>query len=409
MFKRMSKLFVMGTLVSCGAGKSTTPSSSVKGVSGLETKNVNELANKVIFNCGQKDKDCPDSYGLILNGKNRRAEDFHCSGFFVSKDTIATSTACIKDSYVQSQDICSKNFAVKDIYNNTALCEKVLYKAETSKSVYKSDFALIKLDRELNVTPVDIAGKGFSTYKTYSYWRAVKSYQNDVFELKKTEYCRPTRKNVVFPEGTTGNDKTVAFKNCKVEKGDLGAALIDNSNKVTGVIWGDQKRTREYDRFMGGKAGRSLMYASPMSCIVSQLESFFPEVELSESAKKDCKVQRNRYSTTQFFKTLTSLFFDSKKSAKHKIVNIKHNTRSSMSFYRIDHDKCLDSEFSSVDICEFYPSLYTSYEIRRKNLDNCYKTKRVKYKILKNLWGSYDLSIISEYKKVSSFEIPACK
>ena len=59
MFKRLSKLFVMGTLVGCGAGKGSAPTGTVRGTQGIETKNVNELAEKVNFKCGSANNDCP--------------------------------------------------------------------------------------------------------------------------------------------------------------------------------------------------------------------------------------------------------------------------------------------------------------------------------------------------------------
>jgi V8-like Glu-specific endopeptidase len=393
--------------MSCGASKSDKAPSTVKGTNGLQARNVNELADKILFQC-KSGESCPSSFGLIVNGKDRRSSNLHCTGFFLSKNLVVTSSSCVKDSYVRSQDICQNNFAVKDIYNNTALCKRVIYKGSSYNNIFKTDFALVELDRDLDVDPVDINAKGFSTNKSYSFWRARKTYQNDVFELKRTKHCRATKKNIVFPEGTSGNSKTVAFKNCPVEEGDFGSALLDYDGKVTGIIWGGESRSSEFSRFMSGKAGRSLTYASPLSCVIAAMPKLFPEITLSRDVIKECKVERNRYSLSQFFKSLSRVFLSSNEAKSQKVIHVKHARRSSRSFYKISHPECIDSAREEISICEFYPSLNTSYEIRSKNLDRCYNTKRVKSKLQRTLFGEFDLDIYADGDYVSRFSIPAC-
>lgn len=407
MLRKISKLFVLGTLVSCGASKSGSAPGSVKGTNGLEARNVNELAEQIQFKC-KSGQSCPSSFGLVVNGKNRRSSNLHCTGFFIAKNLIATSSSCVKDAYVQSDEVCNTNFAVKDIYNNTALCKKVVYKGPSYNTIFKTDFALIQLDRELDVEPVSINEKGFSTTKSYSFWRARKTYQNDVFELKRTKHCRVTKKNIIFPEGTSGNSKTVAFKNCPVSEGDFGSALLDYDGNVTGIIWGGESRSSEFDRYMSGKAGRSLMYASPLSCIIAKLPKLFPGIKLGRDIEKECKVERSRFSMSQFFSSLSQVFFSKKETKSQKVIHLKHKRRSSRSFYKITHPECIESHNDNIEICEFYPSLNTSYEIRSKNLDRCYNTKRVKLSLTKTLFGEFDLDIFTDGEYYSHFSIPAC-
>ncbi|EQC52486.1 hypothetical protein [Bacteriovorax sp. DB6_IX] len=226
--------------------------------------------------------------------------------------------------------------------------------------------------------------------------------------MRKTQFCRRTKKNVVFPEGRSSNDKTVAFKNCKIDKGDLGAGLIDSNGAVTGLVWGSEKRTGEYDRFMSGKAGRSLMYSSPLSCIVNSFPELFPGYEIEDTVKEECEVQRSRNTIGQFFKTLTEIFLTKKQQVVSKVINISHRNRTSKSFYKIDHPECISNIYDDIEACEFYPSLYTSYEIRRKNIDRCYKTKRIKSRIEKTLFGDFDLDIYIDGNFYLTFTLPSC-
>ncbi len=404
--KLIYKLLVMGTLVGCGAKKDQTDPQILRGNSGLETRNVNELADKILFEC--RDKNCPTSYGLILNGKNRRAENFHCSGFFVAKNIIATSSNCVRDSYVKDSNLCGQNFAVKDIFNNSAVCKKVLFKSEGTSSRYKVDFALVELDRELDVEPVKINVGGFKSRESYSFWKATKSYKNDVFTLKKNKYCRVTKRNIRYPHTSQGSGKTSAFKNCPVKIGHTGAGMVNSNGETVGLIWGGEKRSYDYDRYMNGKAGRSLMYASPLSCVINSLPTYFPGHKISEKNKKECEKKKSTRSLRQYFSSLTRVFYSKKKALTNKVFTIKHKKDSVKSFYNVEHEKCVADTSINVRVCEFFPSLNSYYELRDGNLEYCYSSKRVTTGIQATLWGEFSLDVFVDGKFFTQFELPAC-
>lgn len=163
-----------------------------------------------------------------------------CSAFLVEPDLVMTNTHCIHGAQKNLEKICSGIYFVfpGQGLNYTAQCSNIIWsnRRQTNSHYYHNgdnDFALIRLDRNIPLTPFKIRVGGIN--------RGSKVYpvvvdQMGGFNARITKLdCQVEKLNEKFG--------VADLSNCPVISGNSGSPVLDENQDVVGIVFASSNNT----------------------------------------------------------------------------------------------------------------------------------------------------------------------
>lgn len=157
-----------------------------------------------------------------------------CSAFLVAPDVVMTNTHCVHGAKKNLEKICSGLYFVfpGQGFTYSAQCSNILWsnRHQTSNHNYRSgdnDFALIKLDRNIPLTPLKISRGGL---KQGANVFPVVVDQMGGFNARITKLECQIEK-VIAKQGV------LKLSNCPVISGNSGSPVLDENQNVIGIIF----------------------------------------------------------------------------------------------------------------------------------------------------------------------------
>lgn len=387
MFKYLTIIIMLITVTSCGQGSGESKSSDSSNK--LARLSTAQVAQNVIFNC--EEDECPSSFGIVIKNSSNQIINYSsvCSGFFISKKDFITSRECMGE-YIYR---CSSDVVIKDINGNTSACSNITHGFVNSKGE-EDLFVHIHLKEELNVEPVTFADKSFTPDDYYSRWNVEKTYKNDVYELRKTRFCRMTVNNVRFPVQQNGSQRDVVLTNCPPSTESIGSALLDSKNRVVGLVTKAIDEDNKFDHLMGSKKGRKLIYATPSACLAYQRPDLFKEVAVDDIQRLLCQRSVD-VSESYYYNYLLSKIFISKSQMGSMNILLDNSNQAGLKFIRVTHPDCLkdvaDTELFKA--CEFFPTITSDYEVYKPRISRCRENLDFSFKAKEYIGGFFEVTI----------------
>lgn len=177
---------------------------------------------------------CPEGVARMFSiNFDDNARSSMCSAFLIADDVLMTNSHCIWAGTISLEKTCQGlyfAFPAPLGQSQTALCSKILWRDHhtNGRSRYHrgdNDFALIKLDRKIAVTPLNLQNKI--------------SVGQKVFPLVTDHLNGFTARVTKLECEVESIDKmgVALLKNCPVISGNSGSAVVNEELDVVGIIF----------------------------------------------------------------------------------------------------------------------------------------------------------------------------
>lgn len=201
----------------------------------IDPQAVEYAMNNLKFECSpiEEGNACPSGIArlFILNMKDAKKSGV-CTGFLVSKDTLVTNHHCI-----ENQKRCDGTHIA--IYNGDnsylrAKCESVVKSYEDYHSPgdrrRRKDFAVVKLDREVDITPMNVIDTPTRPNDLISAWVVDHNLKDNLLRARISQFeCKVSARS---------NWSALTLSNCPVIGGNSGSPILNENGDVVGLIWG---------------------------------------------------------------------------------------------------------------------------------------------------------------------------
>lgn len=231
-FKSLPILFVF-LLLSCGQDSPKRAKRTIK----LKEESINYIVENQSFSCDAIDRSsCPSGIArLFIFNRYRPEKSSVCSGFMVSKNVLVTNNHCVRNS----KDCKNTYIAIYNGYSHeTVRCKSIIATGRDYKNPNdprkKLDFTVMKISQEYLGDFFGFKSKAPRAGNELSAWvvdhTGLDKINGNPFESRITQFkCKVSPK---------GKYNSVILRNCPIISGNSGSPLIDEDNKVVGIIWG---------------------------------------------------------------------------------------------------------------------------------------------------------------------------
>jgi hypothetical protein len=186
-------------------------------------------------------ENCPEAVGLWAYADPSEKIPTQCTTFLVGRDLAMTDRHCLPPGEQHARSPCrdvSLFFpAIGKHGADSARCREVVAISPSCDRIDQPDFALVRLDRSLNRTPLDIDRTGLSDLDTVRAWVAEPDWASLVArnqpsaEIRSVD-CVVSRRTRVFGDADSRVDFTdplsrkVPLASCPAWKGNSGAPAL---------------------------------------------------------------------------------------------------------------------------------------------------------------------------------------
>jgi len=184
---------------------------------------------------------CPEGIARMFNINFEDADNSTtCSAFLVEPDLVMTNTHCVHGAKMDFEKICSGLYFVfpGQGLNYSAQCSNIIWsnRRQTNSHNYRNgdnDFALIRLDRNIPLTPFKIRVGGINR-GTKVFPVVVDQMGGFTARITKLE-CQVERLNERFGVAN--------LSNCPVISGNSGSPVLDENQNVVGIVFASSNNT----------------------------------------------------------------------------------------------------------------------------------------------------------------------
>lgn len=225
-------LLLLGLLNACGRPVAKSPARLREKISPDQMQAV-MLAQSI--QCAQAEG-CPEGVArMFAINFNDLTNSSMCTAFLVAPDLVMTNSHCIYAGRMSQQKTCEGLYFIFPTKNFTyvqAGCSEILWKDKRTngRRVYKkghNDFALVRLDKTLSLTPLKILKTGMR--KGDRVFPMVIDHHN-VFSANILKlFCRV--------DHVSAKHGVATLSNCPVIKGNSGSAVLDENDNVVGILF----------------------------------------------------------------------------------------------------------------------------------------------------------------------------
>jgi len=184
---------------------------------------------------------CPEAVGLWAYSDPKERIPTQCTTFLIDRDLAMTDRHCLPPAEQRPHSPCpdvSLFFpATAKRPADSARCREVVAISPSCDRIDQTDFALVRIDRPLNRTPLDIDRAGLSDLDTVRTWVAEPNWASLVArnqpsaEIRSVD-CVVSRRTRVFGDADSKADFTdplsrkVPLASCPAWKGNSGAPAL---------------------------------------------------------------------------------------------------------------------------------------------------------------------------------------
>lgn len=235
-----SLLFIVPLLCSCG--KKVEDNSDVNSRRVLSRNPSRTIMTPFIqrqtVEC-EDELSCPESVAKIVVIDREKIR--YCTGTLISSDVMLTSATCLTASLRTPKLDCSQNIfvvfpqiGIRPLFR--AGCKQILsaYGNQSSEaSLWRGDFAFLKLDREIPRTASQIKRSGLEEFNTYTTWKV--DYVNDTNGHLKKATCYPIFNSYANPFANNSRAPMIPVSDCELVEGNAGAPIMANNGDLVGI------------------------------------------------------------------------------------------------------------------------------------------------------------------------------
>lgn len=187
---------------------------------------------------------CPESVGqvLVTDGKNLG----QCTGTLIDENRILTNSHCFnfRDSQTQRlvnpQKLCEAGSrivfpATGERAAEQMRCKKVLVKSELSLNYINPDFLVFEVENLSGRKSQNLSREGLADQSILKLQR-VNPIRRGLGRLT-VETCQVVHKTLLVPKAVTDHYHIQIVQGCDVVHGNSGSALVDQNNKIRGVVF----------------------------------------------------------------------------------------------------------------------------------------------------------------------------
>lgn len=235
---------------------------------------MEQIMNEQSFDCYSGDG-CHEGIGRLFAINYSDADNSSkCSAFLVAPDLVLTNSHCVYAGIRNLKRSCEGLYFIFPTKWGTihqARCSKILYRDphQNGNPRYQrgdQDFALIRLDRELRLSHLELNEEGLKPLSIVHPY--VIDHISDFTARMVKLSCEMTS-----VDSTLG---VAELSNCPVISGNSGSAVLDQNDRVVGVIFASSNPTirKETDPLYIRKHATTKAYAFDLAFIMKKLGRF---------------------------------------------------------------------------------------------------------------------------------------
>lgn len=173
----------------------------------------------------------------------QRSKVRFCTGVLIGKDLIVTSSNCLERNTKLPNISCVNSvFAVfpesSDQEQVSAMCDSVvssnIIDESVDPSLWRNDFAFIRLQKSVDREPVKISRKGMKEGQVLTSIKV--DYLDDQLGSLETSACSPLYNSYANPFSNHWSSPMVPVVDCEFSEGNLGAPLFNKKGELVSLI-----------------------------------------------------------------------------------------------------------------------------------------------------------------------------
>ena len=192
--------------------------------------------------CASSDAaDCSPSVGMLV-ALTPPTSVSQCTAFLVTPQIAITNSHCIPADLKAAGSSCSDRIWIyfPDVNGYPQLrsgCSQVLTAStlpETTKAV--PDYAVIRLDQQVNRPPLTISRDGFKDQGEYRIVKIDPQSTTSAIGVMTRTICKAQHNSIIAPNSNDDKSANMAMGDCQILHGNSGSPLLDTQGQVHGVI-----------------------------------------------------------------------------------------------------------------------------------------------------------------------------
>lgn len=193
--------------------------------------------------------ECPDKVGLIYFAPKPRptGQLGICSGFWVSRDTVATNEHCIPEHLKSRQNSCQGQFAIKflqqgqpRLYRCLEILDEspVVLKADGTQDFLHPDYAFVRVQplHGESPEPLKITKAGFDHHEAVKMMVVTPIKSSSGGGVIEPKNCRAVHGSLYLPQVLFRWRSIMAFHGCDVVKGNSGSPVLNSRGEVGAIV-----------------------------------------------------------------------------------------------------------------------------------------------------------------------------